>query len=343
MLLPALVEGRVDLVAAQVTVRAELQKLVDFTDPTRTNVSQILVTGPGAPAIASVEDLSGKEVFARERSAYDQSLVALNETFKAQGKPPVVIQAAPPNLEDDDLLEMVNAGLIPAVVVDDYLANFWKQVFPNITVHDNVAVRTGGTLAIAVRKNSPQLTSALNTFMGKYGLGTAFGNQIERKYLVNTTYAKNATSEAGRKKFQAVVELFRKYSDQYQRGLPADGGPGVPGIPAQSGRQEPGRRDRHHAGHAGHRQGAERRRHHPDRARTSTPGVKYMRFMIDRYYEDEPMDDAEQGAVHVRVLQRGAGPGPPAAEGSRKAAGSTRTSGSATWSRSRPSASAARR
>ena len=53
---------------------------------------------------------------------------------------------------------MVNAGLIPAIVVDDYLANFWKKVFPNLIVHENIAVRTGGTLAIAVRKNSPQLS-----------------------------------------------------------------------------------------------------------------------------------------------------------------------------------------
>ena len=38
-------------------------------------------------------------------------------------------------LEDDDLLEMVNAGLIRTIVVDNYLAEFWKQVFPDITVH----------------------------------------------------------------------------------------------------------------------------------------------------------------------------------------------------------------
>ena len=92
MLLPALVDGKVDLVAAQVTVRPELQKLVDFTNPTRMNVSQILVTGPGAPPIASVEDLSGREVFAREKGSYYQSLLALNEKFKAQGKPPVAIR-----------------------------------------------------------------------------------------------------------------------------------------------------------------------------------------------------------------------------------------------------------
>ena len=91
--------------------------------------------------MASVDALSGQEVFVRETSSYHQSLLTLNDRFKAEGKPPVVIRIAPDNLEDDDLLEMVNAGLIPAIIVDDYLANFWKKVFPNLSVHENVAVR----------------------------------------------------------------------------------------------------------------------------------------------------------------------------------------------------------
>ena len=63
-------------------------------------------------------------------------------------------------------------------------------------------VDAGGRLAIAVRKNSPQLVAALNKFMGSYGLGSSFGNQIERKYLESTKYAKSATSEANRKKLK---------------------------------------------------------------------------------------------------------------------------------------------
>src|SRR4029077_18375978 len=107
------IDGKLDLVAAQLSVTPELKKYVEFSDPTRTNVNQILVTGPGAPAIASIEDLSGKEVFARKLGGYNQSLVALNEKFKTAGKAPMTIRESPAQLEDDDLLEMVNAGLIP--------------------------------------------------------------------------------------------------------------------------------------------------------------------------------------------------------------------------------------
>lgn len=128
-LYPALASGKIDMVAAMVTVRPELEKLVAFSVPTRTNVNEVVVTGPGAPPIATVDDLAGQAVFVRKGSIYEESLVRLNEQLKARGKPAVVIDEAPDVLEDDDVLEMVNAGLAPITVVDDYLAEFWSTVF----------------------------------------------------------------------------------------------------------------------------------------------------------------------------------------------------------------------
>jgi len=306
MLLSALLEGRVDLVAAQITVRPELEALVDFTNPTRNYVRQILVTGPGAPPIASVDDLSGKLVFAREHSSQYQSLEELSKKFEAAGKPPVEIHAAPLNLEDDDLLEMVNAGLIPAAIVDDYLAKFWKTVLPNIAVHENVAVRTAGKLAIAVRKGSPQLVGALNAFMGKYGLGTAFGNQVERKYLVETRYAKNATSEAGRKRFEAIVELFRKYSDRYDMDFL---------LMAAQGYQESqlDQSARSQVGAIGVMQvmpATGRELRVGDITQTEPnihAGVKYMRQTLDANFKDEPMSNLDKALFTFASYNAGPG------------------------------------
>jgi membrane-bound lytic murein transglycosylase MltF len=306
MLGSALIDGKVDLVAAQVTVKPEFQKLVDFTNPTRMNVSEILVTGPGAPAIASVEDLSGKDVFTREKSTYQESLLALNEKFKTQGRPPVTIRTVPGNLEDDDLLEMVNAGLIPAIVVDDYLANFWKKVFPNLTVHEDVAIRTGGSLAVAVRKNSPQLIAALNTFLGNFGLGTAFGNQIERKYLVSTKYVKSAASEAERKKFQTLVQFFRKYSDQYKLDFL---------LMAAQGYQESqlDQNAKSQVGAIGVMQvmpatGQELKVGDITQTEANIhAGVKYMRVTEDAFFKDEPMDELNKGLFTFASYNAGPG------------------------------------
>jgi membrane-bound lytic murein transglycosylase MltF len=302
----ALTQGKIDVAAAQVTIRPELQALVDFTNPTRTNISEVVVTAPGAPPIASVDDLAGKDVFTRKDSKYYQSLVALNERLKAQGKPTVVIREVPGNLEDDDLLEMVNAGLIPAIVVDNYLAEFWKQVFTNITVHDNVTLRTNANLALAVRKNSPQLVAELNAFLKKFGLGTAVGNVLEKRYLVSTTYAKNAASEAEQKKFLALVDLFRKYSQEFDVDYL---------LMAAQGYQESqlNHDAKSHVGAVGVMQlmpatGAEMKVGDITQLDANIhAGVKYMRFMMDRYFKDEPMDQLNKGLFTFASYNAGPG------------------------------------
>ena len=214
-LYPALASGKIDMVAAMVTVRPELEKLAAFSDPTRTNVSEVVVTGPGAPPIATVDDLAGQEVFVRKGSIYEESLVRLNEQLKARGKPAVVIDEAPDVLEDDDVLEMVNAGLAPITIVDDYLAEFWSKVFTSIKVHKDITVRSGGNLAVAFRKENPKLREVVNAWLKKHGKGDGFRNTVERRYLDSTKYAKNAAADAERKKLQAVVALFKKYGAEY--------------------------------------------------------------------------------------------------------------------------------
>ena len=302
----ALTEGKVDLVAAQVTIRPELRELVDFTNPTRTNISEVVVTGPGAPAIDSVDDLSGKDVYTRKDSKYYQSLVSLNERLKAKGKPPTVIREVPGNLEDDDLLEMVNAALIPIVVVDDYLADFWKNIFTNLTVHDSVTLRTGANLAIAIRKNSPRLAAELNAFLAKYGLGTAFGNILQKRYLVSTTYVKSATAEAEQKKFRAVVDVFRKYSEKYQVDYLLMAAQGY-----QESQLEQSAKSR--VGAIGVMQlmpatGRDMRVGDITNIDANIhAGVKYMRFMMDQYFKDEPMDRVNKALFTFASYNAGPG------------------------------------
>ena len=293
MLLQALLDGRIDAVLAQVTITPDKQKLVDFSIPTRKNVSEVVVTGPGAPAIATLDDLSGQEVFVREGGTYHKSLLALNEQFTAKGKPPIKMQFAAGSLEDDDVLEMVNAGIIPITVVDDYLAAFWKKVFSDLTVHDTVTVRTGGNLAVAFRRNSPQLKAALDEFLAKNGIGSAFRNILEKRYLVSTNFVKNATADAERKKLMAVAQYFQKYGGQYQMdyllmvaqafqesGLnqeakSAVGAIGVMQLMPATGKEM----------NVGDVRQVEA---------NINAGIKYMRFMIDRYYGKEPMTDLDK-------------------------------------------------
>ena len=305
-LYPALVDGKVDMVAAMVTVTPEREKLVAFSEPTRTNVSQVVVTGPGAPPIATVDDLAGQEVYVREGSIYDESLVSLNAQLKARGKPPVVITIAPDVLEDDDVLEMVNAGLVPITIVDDYLAEFWSKVFTNISVHKDVTVRTNGTLAVAFRKENPQLRAVVNTWLQKHGKGDAFRNVIERRYLADVKYAKNATSETERRKLMAVVDLFKKYGAQYNIDYLLMAAQGYQESTLDHSVRSP-------VGAIGVMQvmpptGKELNVGDITKIDANIhAGVKYMRFMMDEYFAGEPMDELNKTLMAFAAYNAGPG------------------------------------
>jgi membrane-bound lytic murein transglycosylase MltF len=305
-LYPALASGKVDMVAAMVTVRPELEKLAAFSVPTRTNVNEVVVTGPGAPPIASVDDLAGQQVFVRKGSIYEESLVRLNEQLTARGKPAVVIDEAPDVLEDDDVLEMVNAGLVPITVVDDYLAEFWSKVFTSIKVHSDIAVRSGGSLAVAFRKENPKLRETVNTWLRKHPKGDAFRNTIERRYLEDVKYAKNAAADTERQKLQAVAELFKKYGAQYNLD---------PLLMAAQGYQEStlDQDVKSPVGAIGVMQvmpPTGKELNVGDIAQVDAnihAGVKYMRFMVDQYYKDEPMDDMNKALMTFASYNAGPG------------------------------------
>jgi membrane-bound lytic murein transglycosylase MltF len=265
-----------------------------------------VVTGPGAPPIATVDDLSGKEVFIRKASIYHESIVRLNEQLKARGKPPVVIDEAPEVFEDDDILEMVNAGLAPISIVDDYLAEFWSKVLPDLTVHTDVAVRTGGNLAVAFRKENPRLREVVNQWMARHDKGDVFRAVVEQRYLKSVKYAKNAGAERERRKLQTLGVLFKKYGEQYDldyllmaaQGYQEStldhsvrspvGAIGVMQVMPPTGKEL----------NVGDITQLEPNIH---------AGVKYMRFMMDQYFKDEPMDDLNKALMTFAAYNAGPG------------------------------------
>ena len=305
-LLPGLVAGKGDIAAAGLTITPEQQKLVDFTGAALSNVSEVVVSGPASPTVASLDDLSGTDVFVRKSSSYYESLVALNERFATEKKPPVTIKEAPETLEDEDLLEMLNSGLVSLVIVDKYLADFWKQIFPKLTVHDNIAVRTGGEKAWAIRKGSPQLKAMLDDFARRHKVGTSTGNQLLMRYLKSVKYVKNAASEEERKKFLALIEYFQKYGDKYDVDWLLMGAQGYQESQLNQNAKSP-------VGAIGVMQvmpATGKDMKVGDITETEAnihAGIKYMRWMIDHYYGNEPMTELDKALFAFASYNAGAG------------------------------------
>jgi membrane-bound lytic murein transglycosylase MltF len=305
-LIPALVEGKGDIVMATLTITPEREKVVDFTDPWIAGVDEIVVTGPAVPAITSVDDLSGKDVFVRQSSSYFESLTALNERFASEGKPPVKLTPAPEELEDEDLMEMAHAGLVDVLVVDNHKAWFWQRVWPTLKIYPTVTLRRGGRIAWAIRKNSPQLKAALNTFLDANGAESLNARMILRRYLLNTQYVSAAAADASRKRFLALVSLFRKYGSQYSMDWM---------LMAAQGYQESrlDHRARSRVGAIGVMQvmpatGRDLKVGDITKLEPNIhAGIKFMRSIVDRYYANEPMDEVNK--VLFAFAAYNAGPG----------------------------------
>jgi len=211
--------------------------------------------------------------------------------LSAAGKPVIKIVEANENLEDEDLLEMVNAGLIPMIVIDSHKGHFWAQIFEKIKLHPEIKFRENAKIAWAIRKNTPQLKNRVNDFVKVNKKGTLQGNIIFNRYLKSTKYVKNNLADEDRKRFEETIPFFKKYGDIYDFDWLM-----LAALAYQESTIK--QRKKSHAGAIGVMQVL------PTTASDKNvnisgidevepnihAGTKYLRFMIDRYYDDPGID-----------------------------------------------------
>ena len=208
-------DGLTDVAAGNLTVTEQRLKLVDFVAPEdQRPVSEVVVTRTG-DAITSADDLSGKPVHVRPSSSYHASLLALNARLKQERRAPVTLIPVPDALEDEDMMEMLNAGLMHALVVDDWKAKMWAQILPNLKVNDTATVRDGGKIGWAIRKDSPKLHAELMDFYKGFLKKQGVHEYRMKQAMRRVKQIKNNATDSEYKKFRDTVALFKKYGAVY--------------------------------------------------------------------------------------------------------------------------------
>lgn len=304
-LLDNLADGLGDIAAGNLTITPERLKHVDFTDPAPKPVNEIVVTGPASPTLNSIADLAKVPVYVRKTSSYYEHLVKLD----ADKKLGLNIKFADETLEDEGLLEMVNAGMTPLAIVDSHKAKFWSHIFKNITLREDLVINQGGKIAWAIRKNSPKLRAELDAFRktedNRYGLT----NMLLKRYLGTTKYVENATHKDEIKKFDNLKHLFRKYADKYNLDtllLLAQG--------YQESRLNQGTRS--HAGAVGIMQVLPKTASSPpieihdvekDPEQNIHAGAKYMRHLIGTYLNEPDLDQTNRLLLGLAAYNAGPG------------------------------------
>jgi len=293
-LIPNLLGGVGDIALSGITVTPERQARVDFSTPFMTGVEEVLVSGKDYGDVASAEDLSGRTVAVRPTSSYAQSLNALNAKLMKVGAEPVAVITVDENLTDGALAELVLAGTYPATVMDSDELALWTKIYPGLVVHSDVVLRKDGKIAWAIRKNSPKLKAEVDRFAKAHRAGTKIANVLIDRYLKNTRHVKEIHSAVARERLERTVEIFKTYADKYefdwrllvaqsfqesrlhQSLVSAAGAVGLMQLlPATAAAPPIDIRDIHKAGNNVH------------------AGAKYMRYIIDTYFDDpaiEPID-----------------------------------------------------
>ena len=305
-LVPALLDGHADLIAADLTMTDERRELLRFSRPLLTNVNEVLVTSKDIAPLDTLDDLAGREVVVRASSSYHEHLLALQKDFIDRGLEAPIIRLADEILEAEDLLDMLNAGIFDITVLDDYKARFWATVFPDIDVRDDLIVNEGGSIAWAMRKDNPQFELAIQGFMRKYGKGTLIGNDTYNRYLADASKVRCIQRREPSARIVELATLFQKYGEQYRFDWL---------MLAAQGFQESGLRQnrRSPAGAVGVMQIK------PSTAADRNVGIddvsdvdnnihaatKYMRFLADRYFSDDRIDDLNQWLLALAAYNAG--------------------------------------
>ncbi|WP_422366222.1 transglycosylase SLT domain-containing protein [Pelagibius sp.] len=307
-LLPAVVEGQADIAAANLTITPERADSVAFSKPTRKGVAEIIVSGPAAGDIASFDDLAEVGLHLRRSSSYYGHVQALNAAREAEGKRAIPLVEVDEVLEDYDLLEMVQAGIIEAIPVDDHKAALWAQVFDRTVLHGGLVLAEGRQIAWALRKESPELMTLINGFVATIRKGSLLGNILDKRYLQSSDWVERVDSREARARALEVAALIRDYAGQYDFDWIM--------ILAQ-GFQESGldQSKRSPAGAIGIMQLLPTTARDPNVAipditkaeNNVHAGVKYLRFLRDRYFSGEEIAPLDR--VLFSFAAYNAGPG----------------------------------
>jgi membrane-bound lytic murein transglycosylase MltF len=290
-LMNKLAEGYGDIAAANLTITSRRLERVDFSDPFATGIKEVVVTMADEQPMKSFDGLEGRSVYVRRSSSYYDSLSKINSLFIKTGRKPIELVAADEALEDEDLLEMLSAGLISTVIVDSHKAQFWEKIFDNIRVHPDAYVRSDGEIAWAFRQDSPQLKQVVNEFVKKHKKGTLIGNVLLNRYLKDVEYAKNSVAEQEMEKFRAMVALFRKYANTYDFDYLLLGAQAYQESGLDQSKKSP-------AGAIGVMQLLPSTAKDPNVGipdihileKNIHAGAKYLRFIADRYFSDKAID-----------------------------------------------------
>jgi len=214
-LLPLLQQGKGDIAAGLLTVTDARKREAAFTNPYIRDVDEVLVAFRGALMPGSLDELSGKSVHVLRGSSFTDHLLELNERLRQAGRPPVNVVEMPASANADDILEMVNAGICEYTVTDDFTAELWARVLPDIRIARGASLHRGGAIAWAVRPGNPDLLASLNGFVDYINQRLkSRAHTVWSTYFQDTKLIRNPLELEASKRFRELSLHFKEAGER---------------------------------------------------------------------------------------------------------------------------------
>jgi membrane-bound lytic murein transglycosylase MltF len=213
-LIPMLLQGAADMIAARLTITAERSALILFSNPYRT-VDEVVVTHRKTAGLRPIHDLSGHNVAVRKSTSYYASLLVLNRELAELGRPPVVIHLVDEQLETEKLLELVAAEHFDYTVADSIVAEIAVAIMPELRILQGLELRTDGQLAWATHLTASDLAAEMNDFLTEYEHGSLLGNLVTQKYFEKNRSLKARMATGSDEPLSAYDDFVKLHAEAY--------------------------------------------------------------------------------------------------------------------------------
>ena len=216
-LLNSLSSGRADIAIGDIGLYEPIPNSQQFiVNHASKEGQEVLLTGPGSPPLKKMADLSGQTVYGSRNTNFQKTFSALNKELKRNGK--LLINLASPlgDLDDEDLLEMLNSGLISYVTVADWKFKLWQSIYKNITVHADLSVQDSGWVGWVVRSTNRDLNDDLIDFYESDDFVKSLSAFRQDDYKQHLKGLKDPMDKTVWTRFESMRPLFNRFGAQYK-------------------------------------------------------------------------------------------------------------------------------
>ena len=209
-LIPMLLSGRGDIIAAGLTITKERKKRLRFSKPYR-HVDEVIVTRRELLD----QDFRGKTFHIRKSTSFYNSVKKFNKKYKKNKKHRIKINEVEEGIHTENIIELVSLGKFDYTIADSYIAEMATKIFDNLVILKDRPFGKNLPIAWAVRKSEKRLAKEINLIMPKMSKGSKLGNIFSKKYFKDFGGIKARLKGETPDSISKYDSLIKKYSKMY--------------------------------------------------------------------------------------------------------------------------------